>query len=328
MVTLRITLTLRFTLLLLYWSCCTGWPGQAQQSSLRGLRQATQTRQNLSESMESKVERLGQVFRRNVRLLRERGGCLDLVFLVDESSSVGASNFGSELRFVRKLLSDFPVAPEATRVALVTFSSKSYVVTRVDYVSAPKAHQHKCSLFSKEIPSITYRGGGTYTRGAFQRAAQILRQSRENATKAIFLITDGYSNGGDPRPVAAALRERGVEIFTLGIWQGNIRELHDMASHPKDQHCYLVHNFAEFEALARRALHEDLPTGSYIQEDLAQCSSLCEEGKDCCDIMASCKCGTHTGQYDCVCEKGYYGKGLQHECTGCPAPLMASTFPT
>ena len=85
---------------------------------------------------------------------------------------------------------------------------------------------------------------------------QILRHSRANATKVIFLITDGYSNGGDPRPVAAALRERGVEIFTLGIWQGNIRELHDMASQPKDQHCYLVHDFEEFEALARRALHE------------------------------------------------------------------------
>lgn len=171
MVMPRLTWTLKFTLLLLYWSGCAGWPSHAQQLSLQALRQAAQTRQNLSESAESKVERLGQVFRRNVRLLRERGGCLDLVFLVDESSSVGASNFGSELRFVRKLLSDFPVAPEATRVALVTFSSKSHVVTRVDYVSAPKAHQHKCSLFSKEIPSITYRGGGTYTRGAFQRAA-------------------------------------------------------------------------------------------------------------------------------------------------------------
>ncbi|TNN71997.1 Sushi, von Willebrand factor type A, EGF and pentraxin domain-containing protein 1 [Liparis tanakae] len=88
-----------------------------------------------------------------------------------------------------------------------------------------------------------------------------------------------------------------------------------MASHPKDQHCYLVHNFAEFEALARHALHEDLPTGGYIQEALARCSSLCDAGRDCCDVMASCKCGTHTGQYDCICEKGYYGKGLQHECT-------------
>ncbi|AWO97474.1 putative sushi von Willebrand factor type A EGF and pentraxin domain-containing protein 1 [Scophthalmus maximus] len=273
---------------------------------------------NLSESVESKVERLGQAFKRNVRELREKSFCLDLVFLVDESSSVGANNFLSELRFIRKMLSDFPVAPENTRVALVTFSSKTHVVTRVDHISAPKSDQHKCSLFNKEIPAINYRGGGTYTKGAFQRAAQILRQSRANSSKVIFLITDGYSNGGDPRPVAAALRERGVEIFTLGIWQGNIRELHDMASQPKDKHCYLVHNFAEFEALARRALHEDLPTGSYIQEDLSRCSSLCEAGRDCCDLMASCKCGTHTGQYDCICEKGYYGKGLQHECTACP----------
>ncbi|KAK3545348.1 hypothetical protein QTP70_004069 [Hemibagrus guttatus] len=258
----------------------------------------SQSHRNISESAESKIERLGQTFRRNVRLLRERAGRLELVFLVDESSSVGATNFRSELHFIRKMLSDFPVASEATRVALITFSSKNHVLTRVDYISAPKAHQHKCALFNKEIPAITYRGGGTYTRGAFQRAAQILRSSRQNATKVIFLITDGYSNGGDPRPVAAVLRRSGVEIFTLGIWQGNIRELHDMASHPKDQHCYFVHNFDEFEALARRALHE--------------------EGRDCCDLMASCQCGIHTGQYDCVCEKGHYGKGLQLECTACP----------
>ncbi|MGH0158068.1 UNVERIFIED_CONTAM: hypothetical protein FKN15_073951 [Acipenser sinensis] len=148
---------------------------------------------------------------------------------------------------------------------------------------------------------------------------QILRHSRRNATKVIFLITDGYSNGGDPRPIAASLRDAGVEIFTFGIWQGNIRELHDMASHSKEEHCYLVHNFAEFEALARRALHEDLPSGNYIQEDVSRCSYLCEAGQDCCDVMASCKCGTHTGQYDCVCERGYYGKGLQHECTACPS---------
>lgn len=87
---------------------------------------------------------------------------------------------------------------------------------------------------------------------------QILRHARGNATKVIFLITDGYSNGGDPRPIAASLREFGVEIFTFGIWQGNIRELNDMASHPKEDHCYLLHSFTEFEALARRALHEGI----------------------------------------------------------------------
>ncbi|XP_069375236.1 sushi, von Willebrand factor type A, EGF and pentraxin domain-containing protein 1 isoform X3 [Paralichthys olivaceus] len=330
MISQRYSLTLSWTSCLLVLCLLDVWTtaqqSQPQLQSRRSRQMSTLTSSssssssagNLSESAESKVERLGQTFKRNVRELREKSSCLDLVFLVDESSSVGANNFLSELRFIRKMLSDFPVAAENTRVALVTFSSKTHVVTRVDHITAPKSHHHKCSLFNKEIPAINYRGGGTYTKGAFQRAAQILRHSRSNATKVIFLITDGYSNGGDPRPVAAALRERGVEIFTLGIWQGNIRELHDMASHPKDQHCYLVHNFAEFEALARRALHEDLPTGGYIQEDLSRCSSLCEAGRDCCDVMASCKCGTHTGQYDCICEKGYYGKGLQHECTACP----------
>uniref|UniRef100_A0A2K6EQD9 Sushi, von Willebrand factor type A, EGF and pentraxin domain-containing protein 1 n=1 Tax=Propithecus coquereli TaxID=379532 RepID=A0A2K6EQD9_PROCO len=271
------------------------------------------------DAAESKVERLGQAFRRRVRRLRELSERLELVFLVDESSSVGQANFLSELKFVRKLLSDFPVVPTATRVAIVTFSSKNNVVPRVDYISSRRARQHKCALLSREIPAITYRGGGTYTKGAFQQAAQILRHSRENSTKVIFLITDGYSNGGDPRPIAASLRDFGVEIFTFGIWQGNIRELNDMASTPKEEHCYLLHSFEEFEALARRALHEDLPSGSFIQEDMSHCSYLCEAGKDCCDRMASCKCGTHTGQFECICEKGYYGKGLQYECAACPS---------
>ncbi|XP_019410274.1 PREDICTED: sushi, von Willebrand factor type A, EGF and pentraxin domain-containing protein 1, partial [Crocodylus porosus] len=266
-----------------------------------------------------RVEQLGRAFRRQVRRLRERSGLLELLFLVDESSSVGAANFQAELRFVRKLLSAFPVVPAATRVAIVPFSSRANVAARVDYISRRRPRQHKCALLGHEIPAITYRGGGTYTKGAFQQAAQILRHSRGNATKAIFLITDGYSNGGDPRPIAASLRELGVEIFTFGIWQGNIRELNDMASYPKEEHCYLLHSFAEFEALARRALHEDLPSGSYIQEDISHCSYLCEANENCCDIMASCKCGTHTGQFECICEKGYYGKGLQHECTACPS---------
>lgn len=72
------------------------------------------------------------------------------------------------------------------------------------------------------------------------------------------MITDGYSNGGDPRAAAEELKETGVEIFTFGIRQGNFRELNDMASEPRAEHTYILDTFAEFEALARRALHEGL----------------------------------------------------------------------
>ncbi|XP_078251223.1 sushi, von Willebrand factor type A, EGF and pentraxin domain-containing protein 1 isoform X2 [Rhinoraja longicauda] len=306
--------------LLLHVACCLGAyvPFSFQKRSFLRNTYDLKGRRNALDTGTNRVLKLGAVFKRNVRKLREKSGNLDLVFLVDDSSSVGNANFINELKFVKKLLSDFPVVPSATRVAIVTFSSKNKVVSRVDYISAPQYHQHKCSLLNEEIPAINYQGGGTFTKGAFQQAAQILRHSRWNSTKVVFLITDGYSNGGDPRPIAAALRDLGVEIFTLGIWQGNIRELQDMASHPKEEHCYILHSFAEFESLARRALHEDLPSGNYIQESQSRCSFLCELDQDCCDVMASCKCGTNTGQYECICEKGYYGKGLQHECTACP----------
>ena len=84
----------------------------------------------------------------------------------------------------------------------------------------------------------------------------MLRAARPDARKVLFLITDGYSNSGDPRPVARRLRQDSVEVFTFGIRDGNFVELCDMASDDKHEHVYILNSFEEFEALARRALHE------------------------------------------------------------------------
>ena len=35
-----------------------------------------------------------------------------------------------------------------------------------------------------------------------------------------------------------------------------MKELKSMASEPKDEHCFILESFKEFEALARRALHQ------------------------------------------------------------------------
>lgn len=55
------------------------------------------------------------------------GQRVELVFLVDASASVGAENFFNEIKFVKKLLADFAVSYNQTRVAVITFSSKSKV---------------------------------------------------------------------------------------------------------------------------------------------------------------------------------------------------------
>lgn len=50
------------------------------------------------------------------------------MFLIDASSSMGDENFLSELKFVKKLLADFTISVNETRVAVITFSDPDKVV--------------------------------------------------------------------------------------------------------------------------------------------------------------------------------------------------------
>ncbi|KAJ8305662.1 hypothetical protein KUTeg_016207 [Tegillarca granosa] len=247
-----------------------------------------------------KVDKLGAVLKRHINEIRQtKNKQVDIIFLVDSSASVGRRNFADEIKFVRKLLADFTVDYNHTRVSVITFSSRTKVKKQIDYIGDPNVNNHKCSLMEND---------------------EMLRQSRPNSKRYVFLVTDGFSNGGDPRPEAENLRNAGVKIFTIGIRNGNIRELRDMASEPKNETCYILDSFEEFEQLARRALHEDLHGGSYIPQSSDRCNNLCSEGRNCCDDLARCKCGTYSGQYECVCPAGYYGSGLRRGgCRPCPS---------
>ncbi|KAI8509313.1 hypothetical protein Bbelb_131610 [Branchiostoma belcheri] len=354
----------------------TGWDARGSDRTVNDDPSALQIGLD-PDSPRTKVEILGEIFKKHVQRLRQtENQTVELVFLVDSSASVGNENFNSELRFVKKLLADFTLAENAARVAIVTFSSRNKVVNHVDHLSKPSYHKHKCSLLEEELPRIKYAGGGTYTKGAIIKAQgtrsvacqdsnpgllgsesstlslrhrphdEVLRHARPNATKAVFLVTDGYSNGGDPLPEARKLKHNGVQIFTFGIRNGNVKELQNMATEPAEEHSYILDSFAEFEALARRALHEDLHGGEFILETPDKCWKLCPQGNKCCDVTASCRrrgwvftfgggmplanmlsgafrdgvidgggtCGTHTGQYQCICEAGYYGNGVHHDC--------------
>lgn len=77
---------------------------------------------------ESKVHELSAVLKTTIHRIRQQYKKIDIVFLIDSSSSVGKSNFRSELKFVTKFLSDFNVSFNYTRVSIVTFSSQEKIV--------------------------------------------------------------------------------------------------------------------------------------------------------------------------------------------------------
>lgn len=83
----------------------------------------------------SKIDILGEVFKKNIDSIK-LSPKLDIIFLIDASSSVGESNFQSELKFVKKLLSDITVDYNHTRVAIVTFSSLNNIVSDLFYTNS------------------------------------------------------------------------------------------------------------------------------------------------------------------------------------------------
>lgn len=79
--------------------------------------------------IKSKVEVLGEIFKEKVDDIKAKNKKLDLIFLIDASSSIGEVNFQNELKFVKKLLSDIVVDYNHSRVAVVTFSSSDKIVS-------------------------------------------------------------------------------------------------------------------------------------------------------------------------------------------------------
>lgn len=92
--------------------------------------------------------------------------------------------------------------------------------THVNHLKDGEHEHEKCSLLHKELPNIKYSGGNTFTLGALLEAQNILKNARAGARKALFLITDGFSNNGYPVPVAKDLQSNNVTVFTFGIRNG------------------------------------------------------------------------------------------------------------
>lgn len=90
---------------------------------------------NLNNNIsKSKVDVLGAVFKKEIDAIK-LAHQTDFVFLIDGSSSVGEINFQSELKFVKKILSDVTVDYNHSRVAIITFSSSSNIVSIFLFIS-------------------------------------------------------------------------------------------------------------------------------------------------------------------------------------------------
>nr|ABX90059.1 hedgling [Amphimedon queenslandica] len=171
---------------------------------------------------------------------------LDVVFVLDQSGSIGYYNHQLALNFLSKVVEFFKIGANKTQVGLITYSTHAYVQFDLnDY--------HSKSTILNRISRIYYTGGWTATAlGLFQAGVilnpQQMRGARpisQGVPRVVILLTDGRSNRVPIDEVAPSLHDFGIQVYTVGVGNIYLPELKFIASDPDPYHIFLLDSFSD-----------------------------------------------------------------------------------
>ncbi|XP_078789808.1 collagen alpha-6(VI) chain isoform X2 [Oryzias latipes] len=171
----------------------------------------------------------------------------DIVFVIDQSGSIGTANFQLVRMFVHSIVSGLDVGQNRVRVGVVVYNDKPEALV---YLNTFKNKQNLLNF----IQILPYVGGGTKTGAALNFTLQSVftkeSGSRTNTgvQQVAVVITDGESQDS-VREAAASLRRSGVIVYSVGVDKANETELIQIASHPPKEHVFIVKSFAELTPL-------------------------------------------------------------------------------
>lgn len=165
-------------------------------------------------------------------------GAADILFIMDETGTVGPYNFNTMTIFVKEFIRGLNSL--SLRYSAVTFSSS---VTKIfGFRNYSSLH-----VIMSDIDRVRYTSGGSTETDKALRFARtfIFNSTRTVASKVVILITDGVStNQKKTNEEAALLRSQGALIFTIGVGRRLSKErLSSIASLPSDEHVFQVSSF-------------------------------------------------------------------------------------
>lgn len=173
----------------------------------------------------------------------------DLVFLLDQSGSIGQQDYEIMKKFTTDLVSSFKVSEDLVRVGLAQFSS---TFQHEFYLNQFYTHE----LVTKKISELRQLGGGTHIGLALDSISHYFEASKgsrksQRISQNLVLITDGESQDDVAYP-AERLRDLGVEVFVIGI--GNVHDLELLQITSRDR-LFTVQGFDALEGIKQKVVN-------------------------------------------------------------------------
>uniref|UniRef100_A0A8C8RK81 Matrilin 4 n=1 Tax=Pelusios castaneus TaxID=367368 RepID=A0A8C8RK81_9SAUR len=234
------------------------------------------------------------------RSVKCKTGPLDMVFVIDSSRSVRPFEFETMRQFMIDIIRNLDVGPNATRVGVIQYSSQ------VQNVFSLKTFFKRADM-EKAINSIVPLAQGTMTGLAIQYAMKVAFTIQEGARplhkkipRVAVIVTDGRPQDRVTE-VAAQARDAGIEIYAVGVQRADMNSLRAMASHPLEEHVFLVESFDLIQQF-----------GKQFQDKLCA-NDICNGVDHGCEF----KCVSTAGSYHCICPEG---QQLQADGKTCNSP--------
>ncbi|XP_066271751.1 cartilage matrix protein-like [Branchiostoma lanceolatum] len=162
---------------------------------------------------------------------------LDIIFLLDGSGSVGATNFEKVKQFTKKAISGFDIGASATQVGVIQYS------TRVRQEFSMNSFLTKEAL-STAIDDVQYMRGGTLTGKAIRYVTKYgfgkSDGARPGVPKVVIVVTDGVSYDAVAAPALEA-QQKGITVYAIGVSGYDADQLEQIASN--NNTLALVDNF-------------------------------------------------------------------------------------
>ncbi|XP_036357280.1 von Willebrand factor-like isoform X3 [Octopus sinensis] len=177
----------------------------------------------------------------------------DVMLVLDDSSSVGSTNFKKVKRFAQYIVNSFNIGRNKIRVGAITFSGKVKLQFKMN------KYYNKRSLL-RAISRIKYKHGGTNTNRAldYLRTQSFRRGAgdRKGVPNIAIVLTDGKSFSLRKTKIAALkLRKTGAIVFAIGVGRGIKRsELNVIGSSPRRNYVFSVRNFNALRSIAKQLI--------------------------------------------------------------------------
>lgn len=147
---------------------------------------------------------------------------MDLVVVLDSSSSVRRKNWEKTIVFVSKVLSNLIINTTYSQVFVIRYNR---FVDEENQVFLNN-NENETEIYNA-LKTIPYNGRGTFTGRALNYVRNDLLkrpQLRKNVTDVVLLLTDGRASDS-VKEISQKLRDDGVELYAIGVGKSNPEEL-------------------------------------------------------------------------------------------------------